>query len=558
MKKRLYALTLFILMASLFTPFFVLADGMMIRPDPYSDRWDYSSEANQQAIINYENGLEKMIISVGLYKSNSQGVVWLLPVPSEPNKVVIDIVKELPQLRGEEISGKAKSYLSGITSYLMLTQIYSFYFFQLTSSFLAPSDSLTKGGVNSLGGGSSGGETDVVVYEHLEKEGITSEIITAKTAEGLYGYLKNKGLKIESGTIPVLDQYIGKDYSFVASWISPKTIPLDKIISPEEFKKNLTVYIDPGYYPRLYKKLQDKYFNEYNKPLFNWNAISYLESKDGEVALEWLVQSINEDPTLLWSAQRNEEMNNTSTLKQKGIFVTFPTKEIYYPLLPTSVYESKIIPATIKIIGHVSPKLFSDIKNYTKIGYYTGWFSPEDSSNTDTVNLYKNFCQKFSSQINSYYIKYTKIEINAPSKVLTDDLWISSQAPLKTYYTSFVANQLLIIGIILLFVTSFITGILVGLIVFKEARSKKGIIKCGLLGLFNCFSVLGLIIATVFARTKEMKEEDKALFDQLKAKGYSTRSLQYRDSRKFLFIIFFSISYLIITWGIIELIKITV
>ena len=37
-----------------------------------------------------------------------------------------------------------------------------------------------------------GVEQDVVVYEHLEKEGITSEIITAKTANGLYDYLKGK------------------------------------------------------------------------------------------------------------------------------------------------------------------------------------------------------------------------------------------------------------------------------------------------------------------------------------------------------------------------------
>ena len=33
--------------------------------------------------------------------------------------------------------------------------------------------------------GSENIEQDIVVYEHLEKEGITSEIITAKTSNGL-------------------------------------------------------------------------------------------------------------------------------------------------------------------------------------------------------------------------------------------------------------------------------------------------------------------------------------------------------------------------------------
>lgn len=40
-----------------FTSKLVLADGMIIKPDPYSDRWDYSNETNQQAFINYDNGL---------------------------------------------------------------------------------------------------------------------------------------------------------------------------------------------------------------------------------------------------------------------------------------------------------------------------------------------------------------------------------------------------------------------------------------------------------------------------------------------------------------------
>ena len=63
-------------------------------------------------------------------------------------------------------------------------------------------------------------ETDVIVHEHLEKEGITTEIITAKTAQALYWYLQNKNLKVEEGSIPVLDHYIGKEFTFIVSWIS--------------------------------------------------------------------------------------------------------------------------------------------------------------------------------------------------------------------------------------------------------------------------------------------------------------------------------------------------
>ena len=542
--KKLFTLITLLLIALLavfsFVPKSVLADGMMIRPDPYSDRWDYSNESNQQAFINYDNGLQKMIISVGLEGENSNGVVWLFPVPSDPNKVAIDVVKILPQLSGEEISKKAKSNLDDTTKFLQMTQIY-------TIPFVLLSRTLGTAGTNGFGtlgapeGAGRGVEPDVVVYEHLEKEGITSEIITAKTASGLYDYLKSKGLKIESGSIPVLDNYIGKEYSFVASWIS----------SPE---KNI-------------------------------------------------------------SAQN------------RGIFVTFLTKDIYFPMLPTSVYGSKTVPATIRVIGYVSPKVFQSIKSYTKTEYY--------------IDSYASF----ADDLKSFYsgqnknVKYTKIEINAPSKFLTDDLWIGQQAPVKTYYSTFVAKHPVISAILLLIISSLITGILAGWIVFKALR--KNILKLGLIGLSNCLSIFGLLITTVLVGTKNknesvepvlaeikqkgyfwkrrvatilffvaipflvfglfalsslireisyslryldsniiisvliiyvlpivalivsfiikrVKPEDKNLFEQLKLSGYSSWSFQPKDKLKIAFVPIFSVSFLIVSWLLVKLIGFTV
>ena len=541
--KKLSTLIVLSLVAFLavfsFIPKSVLADGMMIKPDPYSDRWDYSNESNQQAFINYDNGLQKMIISVGFEEENNNGVVWLFPVPSDPNKVAIDVVKSLPQLSGEEISKKAKSNLDDTTKFLQMTQVYTIPFISLFGTL-----GTTDRGYNTLGvpgGIGRGVEQDVVVYEHLEKEGITSEIITAKTAFGLYDYLKNKGLKIESGSIPVLDNYIGKEYSFVASWIS----------SPE---KNI-------------------------------------------------------------SAQN------------RGIFVTFPTKDIYFPMLPTSVYGSKTVPATIRVIGYVSPKVFQSIKSYTKTEYYI------DSYASFADDL-KNF---YSGQNKN--VKYTKIEINAPSKFLTDDLWIGQQAPVKTYYSTFVAKHPVISAILLLIISSLITGILAGWIVFKALR--KNILKLGLIGLSNCLSIFGLLITTVLIGTKNknesvepvlaeikqkgyfwkrrvatilffvaipflvfglfalsslireisyslryldsniiisvliiyvlpivalivsfiikrVKPEDKNLFEQLKLSGYSSWSFQPKDKLKIAFVPIFSVSFLIVSWLLVKLIGFTV
>jgi hypothetical protein len=422
MKKTLSFVTLSLitfLAVFSFVPKSALADGMMIKPDPYSDRWDYSGENNQQAFINYDNGLQKMIISVGLEGENSEGVVWLFPIPSDPNKVAIDVVKSLPQLSGEEISKKAKSNLDDTTKFLQMTQLYTIPFI----SFYGTLGTTGKGWENSLGapqGFGRGIEPDVAVYEHIDKEGISSEIITAKTANGLYDYFKSKGLKIESGSIPVLDNYIGKEYSFIASWIS----------SPKQ------------------------------------------------------IISAN----------------------QRGVFVTFPTKDIYFPLLPTSVYGSKTVPATIRIIGHVSPKVFQDIKSYTKTDYYVDSYA---SFADDLKNFYSGQNQN---------IKYTKIEINSPSKFLTDDLWINNQAPVKTYYSTFVAKHPIVSAIILFILSSIIAGILAGLIIFRDLR--KNPIKLGFIGLSNFLTLLGLLITTVLVGTKNKNESVESLLVEIKQKGY--------------------------------------
>jgi len=474
-QKFFSILIISLILASFLTPASVFADGMVINPDPYSDRWDYGDQTNQQTFINYEAGLEKMILSIGI-KEADKNAVWIFPVTADPDKVVIDIVTKLPQLGGEEITKKAKSNLFFTKKALVATQIYTIPFIDWWGRgvYKAPAE-----GIFAPMGIGPEIETDVIVHEHLEKEGITTEIITAKTAQALYDYLKNKNLKIDKGSIPVLDTYIGKEFTFVVSWISGEVTPAE----------------------------------------------------------------------------------------QRGVFVTFPTENIYYPLLLTSVYGSKIVPITIRIIGYVSPKIFKDIKDYTEVSYY---FDKDVFLHGDSESDVKSMSEFFGKMLQakrekerviypSYIqaimenVKYTKIEINAPSKMFTKDLWISPKTPLKANYTSFFANHPVINGMILLIICSILTGILAGLTVFKESRNKKGIRKYGLLGLSNVLSLIGLIIATIFVKTKEVKEEDKELFEELKRKGYSTWAFEWKDLRKLVFVPIFSMYFLVISWIIIEI-----
>jgi hypothetical protein len=140
-------------------------------------------------------------------------------------------------------------------------------------------------------------------------------------------------------------------------------------------------------------------------------------------------------------------------------------------------------------------------------------------------------------------LKYTKIEINTPSKFLTDDLRIDQQVPIKTYYSTFVVKHLVIITIFFLIISSFITGILIGWIVFKSLR--KNILKLWLIGLSNCLSIFGLLIITVLVDTKDKVENIDVLLIALKRKGY------FWKRRLALILLLANLSFLVISISVI-------
>jgi len=442
MKKIICLITLIVLIPSL-----VLADGMVIPPvDPHMPL----DENAQLAAINYQDGLQKMIISVNFDMKDYDEAAWIFPVPAEPNSVVIDIIDSFPSFRGQDVIQKARSDVDGIILATTLTQIYPLFFFFFTASRLGVSEMKALTAPGAIGGTVEG----VTVYEHIEKGGISTDIVTSRTAEALYNYLQIKGIRAPIGSLPVFDYYIGQDYTFVVSYIT----------KPEEVVR--------GGYP--YRR-------------------------------------------------------------QPGIFITFPTDRIYYPLIPTSVYGSKTIPVRVYVIDHVTPDLYPEINSYTRTNYYIQRYG----STYEFTNFYGN--------MDVTDMKFTKVEINVPSKYFREDLWIDQVAPPKVNYATglyySISKHPFISGIILVLVISSITGAVTGFLIFRDYE------KYALVGLFNVFSIIGLAIAMAFTRTRKVEE---SLKKQMRRQGFAVIMI---DKRKFYFLFLFSILFLIIAYLIGYLIK---
>jgi hypothetical protein len=503
-KDKMKKIVAFFMLAVLLAPGFALADGGIVHFDPYSDRWDFADETNQQAFINYEKGVEKMILSVGVGDLREGKTMWIFPIPANPNKVAVDVVTKLPILRGEEISQKAQSNLDDALGFLQATQIYTLPF--ASTHTLGGSSSFDGGMPASTGlGGSFKNATrpDVVIYEHLEKEGITSEIITATTAQGFNEYFSKKGLKIESSSIPVLQNYIGKEYSFVVSWMEQKELFLTnedivKIIRSGSWSGNMQ--LDANAQTQAFELVQNL-----NKKYPGFSERGTQEGLDGknklsDIETNELKQGIKDHSEIL------QMLNNSKN--QKGVFVSFPTEKIFFPLMPTSIYGSKTVPAEIRVMGHVTPDVFADIESFTKTEYY----------HDESIQFDKDLKAFYDGS--STDIKYTKIGINAPSKFFTEDLWMKNTAPVKTFYQMFLARQFLLVVFFLIAICSVTAGVLVGLLLFREWRNWEVVEKFGLIGLANCLTILGMIALLLPSNTKKDAEDATSLIQNIKEKGY--------------------------------------
>ncbi|MEM5844219.1 MAG: DUF2330 domain-containing protein [Candidatus Aenigmatarchaeota archaeon] len=357
----------------------MLADGVLFVKSYEREEWLPSVQTQQISVIDFSDEKESLLISI---KGDLKGekLVWLFPIPAEPQSVKIDVIKNFPTFSGYEVKSRVGYEVDRIFPIFTFSQGYPiFYYFFGAFSF---------GGVAKTEGFEE--ERGVVIHEHLEKAGISVELVSAEDSSKFLSYLNEKGLVLPNSLV---EEYIGKKYSFVVGWVS----------DVEKYK-------------------------------------------------------IETEGSLL------------------GLKIEFPTKKIYYPLKLTSLYGNQKIPIRIYVLGHVSPEIFDSIANSTKVSYYIN----------DTTQ-----------------IKYTKIQINSNSNLLTQDLWIGSSSPLEISFAALILfSPPLFMGIVFI-LCSIIASIVSGLIVFKRKLSIKTLT---LLGITNLLTIIGVFISSlVLIKRKEKK-----------------------------------------------------
>jgi hypothetical protein len=196
--------------------------------------------------------------------------------------------------------------------------------------------------------------------------------------------------------------------------------------------------------------------------------------------------------------------DNKILAREPGLILEFPTKDIYYPMILTSIYKERTIPIEIIIIGHVTPKIYSDIEPHTEVKYWYNGYSPQRYYGYDRNSPeIKEFTEEITSKWDR---KFTSIKIEAPANTFKKDIWMEDKAPFKVSYAHNIRdgfqtrNRYVTMLLIYLFFSVVIACVL-GIFIF--GKKKEDIPIYFLLGIGNLIGILGLIIFTAYVNKKK-------------------------------------------------------
>jgi len=200
------------------TPMFsaqATADGYSSSYYSMLERWEALAEKDQFCIINYHDGIEKMVVKIqldGRELRSSDKVAWLFPVPGDPESVSVKHFQATPMFYGDSLGSAVLDRVADSTSWgvALGTQLYTIP--AVVTTYL-----LTSG----FGSASGGRDSEFVeVSSALEQYGVTSEVLTAQSPAALDDYLVLKGLTLPQEAQAITADYLDGDHSFVLSWIS--------------------------------------------------------------------------------------------------------------------------------------------------------------------------------------------------------------------------------------------------------------------------------------------------------------------------------------------------
>jgi len=369
-------------------------------------------EGAQTAVILWEKGMETLALHVS--SKAPDGSFWLVPIPNKPDMIVVSHVRSLTFSgydRGIEAWKAAKSRAAGWYAGMgLISQLYP---------IISPCSwgLLYKLWIRTP-----------PIYVPLLGE--VSSVWRSDEGVSIHEVIESYGLTSYVVTADNADSF----YQFFLR-IGAKV--------PEEVKGVLKDYIGKGF-SFVVSRVQPVTITR--TPLPN-----STKSEGGE----YLEQAFPIQPSGL------------------GVVITFPTERPFYPLVPTSVYGSKVIPVRLYVKGlWEAQDLGQPLSGFIKVEHFV-----EAHLGLYTYPVIEPLSGTEMSE-------YTLVTMDSPSKYLKSDLML-----LQASAVELSVNFSWTIGLVLFLACSAVASAVASVLLGR--RSGNDVAKAGLIGLSNLLTLVG-------------------------------------------------------------------
>ncbi|MBI3922418.1 MAG: hypothetical protein HY318_13435 [Armatimonadetes bacterium] len=198
-----------------------------------------AGEGEQKAAILHNNGLQKMVIAVQLHLAKPEKAVWIVPIPSKPDRIRVDLVSQFPVFDGRNTAVTAMETIVKSCVLLRATQIYPVIVDPIHSR-LFPFLFRVRSGIQ--------------IPSQVEKWGLHSEVVSAESINDLLSHLKEQGVTITGQDLTSLQPYLSERYSLILTWIGSRK----ELLKAFPDNGGHPVYIGYDRWPALYLEFPTK------------------------------------------------------------------------------------------------------------------------------------------------------------------------------------------------------------------------------------------------------------------------------------------------------------
>ncbi|MFH1750208.1 MAG: hypothetical protein ABH863_00865 [Candidatus Micrarchaeota archaeon] len=471
------ALLLFILLVSNFA----FADGgMWIR----EDRWNLHPESNQYAIIDYNDGYERLGLTVE-FAASSKGTnaVWVVPIPSNPTRADIKLIDGFPVPSGRSIRDSARESVNLASLAAVVYGTFPLSIPLALFPIILLRGTLTSFGA-SMGMDGSSYYDGISIFQRVTLGGVTSDLVGTSDPSELENYLQSKGVVLAGEYKLILENYVEKDYSFVVTYIT-------------DWQKF-----------QLQKGSRDYYGN-------------YRSSETTPITLR--IGFPSEKPYF--------PLKLTSMYGDRVIPITIYMMGNYMPQLYSGLG------------GGIKADYFRNGNVVDNRNYYVQQSEYYDSSGNYIGPAIEEFFRPGRSLSN---LDYTKFTINEPSANFKDDLWFTAGLPMNFEVKKVIADNFWVVLILIMAMTSAVASVAAGRLAFKGGSI--GDMRLAMHGLWNFTTMIGFVLATFFWKIRNLDEKTKKQLVAKGLSVYDERKVVYAVVFYVLFIIAIVILWLLLGW----------